>query len=234
MRTDPSCGGLLQLVNRLLRRQWLLQTQSYHFPGEGAVDIAHTHVDVAVEVEVVDCAVWRVPVEMPSVHVPAAGDADGWVRDGEVRRRSRALVRLRLCRSVNRDGQRLGPIGAGGRAVLGLEESLYLLCTWGLELLCALGVSAEVLHTQSLLQGLHVPSLRATLPSHFVVRASVAKARAGAAARLEPVTLQLPLPTDHTREALRLRDARIASGGGLGRVVIGIEVVGGVRHHDGV
>ena len=92
------------------------------------------------------------------------------------------------------------------------------------------------LRTQSFLQGLHVAPLRPALPPDLVIGASVAKTCACAAARLDAIALQFPLPANHARQTLWLGHARVAPRGSLHRDVVFVvdEVVGRVRHHDGV
>lgn len=45
---------LMQLINRLLRRQWFLQPQANHFPGELPTGAIHRHAHVVKVVKVVD------------------------------------------------------------------------------------------------------------------------------------------------------------------------------------
>ena len=138
-------------------------------------------------------------------------------------------------------GYPLVPFRTGPGDFLGSQKLLDLLCRWQL----ARGVpnrgrecqmpGTEGLRTQSFLQGLDVAPLRPALPPDLVVGASVAETRACAAARLDAIALQFPLPANHARQTLWLRHARVAPRGSLHRdVVLVLEVVGRVRHHDGV
>lgn len=79
--------------------------------------------------------------------------------------------------------------------------------------------------TQSLLQGLHVATLRAALPSLFVIGASMTETRTSTTTGSHTVTLELALPTYHAGQPLWLGYTGIVGDVLLRYGVVSIDVV---------
>lgn len=118
---------LMKLINGVLGRQRLLQAQPNHLPGEIPTHIVHRHAHARVEVEVVDVRrLGRVAVELPPIHVAIPHHAHRGVRHIQIRRR-----RLRNRTRGQLQVQGLGRAATRRHGVLGLQQSLYLLCEPG-------------------------------------------------------------------------------------------------------
>lgn len=72
---------LMKLINCLLGRQRLLESQPNHLPGKVAADTVHVQPHVGVEVEIIEirCLRRRI-VELPWVEIAICSDAHGGVR----------------------------------------------------------------------------------------------------------------------------------------------------------
>jgi hypothetical protein len=78
---------------------------------------------------------------------------------------------------------------------------------------------------QSLLEGLHVATLRAALSPLFIIGASMAEARTSTTAGSHAITLELALPTYHAGQSLWLGNAGIVGDIVLRCGVVSIGVV---------
>lgn len=88
--------------------------------------------------------------------------------------------------------------------------------------------------TQTFLQRLDISPLRTAFPPDFIVGASVAESRASAAAWLDSIAFELPLPTYHTGQTLWFWDGRIAPRRRIRRRGPVSLFIAGIGDHDGV